>query len=106
MVVLAGFVIARMAASTGGRITGRRPIHCIRVGIVAVGAVEVTSMIEWFVRQTGVTETRRDPAVRRVTLATIDGRGEVSGVHPGSIDAIVAGRTGAQYLVVIDVSYG
>lgn len=104
--VHAGFVIACMATSTGGRITGRRPIHRIGVGIVAVGAAEVTLVIERFVRQAGVTETRGGPAVWRVTLATIDGCIEVSRVLSGRDYTVVAGRTGAQHFVVIDGSYG
>lgn len=43
--VYARFVIARMATGTGGRITRRRPIHRICVGIVALGAVEVAAVI-------------------------------------------------------------
>jgi len=102
----ARFVIARMAAGTGGCITGRRPIHRIRVGIVAVGAVEVAAVIERFIRKAAVTETRRGPAVRRVTLTTIDGRGEVSRIHSASVSAVMAGRTGPQDLVVVDRSNG
>jgi len=102
VVVLAGFVIARMATGTGGCITGRRPIHRICVGIVALGAGEVAPVIERLIRQAAVTETGRDPAVRRVTLATIDGRGEVSRIHPGSISAVMAGRAGPKDLVVVD----
>ena len=88
--VHARFVILRMATRTGGRVTGRRPIHRIRVGVVAVGAGEVAAVIERLIGQAAVTETRRDPAVRRVTLATIDGCGEVSRNHAGGIGPVVA----------------
>lgn len=101
MVVLAGFVIARMATRTGGRVTGRRPIHGIRVGVVAVGAVKITSMIERFVRQAGVAEARWRPTIWGVALTTIHRGTKVSRVHAGGIRAVVAGRTGAQHLVVV-----
>lgn len=103
--VHAGLVIARMATGTGGRITGRRPVDRIRVGIVTVTAVEITSVIEWLVCQAAVTETRRCPAVRRVTLPTIDGRGEVPRILSRRIGAVVTGCTRAEDLVVVHSSY-
>lgn len=41
-----------------------------------------------------------------MTLTTVDGCGEVAGVHAGRIGAVVAGGTRTQHLVVIDVGYG
>lgn len=79
-----------MTTCTGRRITRRRPIHRVGVGVVAVGAGEVTAVIERLIRQAAVTETRRGPAVRRVTLPTVDGCGEVSRVLARCIGSIVA----------------
>ena len=94
-----------MATSASRRITGRRPIHRIRVGVVAVGAIKITSMIERFVRQAGVAEARRCPTVWGMALATIHRGTKVSRVHAGGIRAVVAGCTGAQHLVVVHGSH-
>ena len=101
MLIHTGSIVIGMTTRAGGRVSRRRPIHRVRVGIVAFGAGKVAAMIERLVGQPRVTEICGRPPIRRMALTAIHGGIEVAGIHAGSIGAIVAGRTGAQHLVVI-----
>ena len=91
VIVHTGSIVIGMTARAGRRVAGGRPIHCIRVGIVAFGAGKVAAMIERLVGQPRVTEIGRRPCVRGMAHATIHGRIEVSRVLSGCEYAIVAG---------------
>lgn len=91
MIVVASLVVIRMTARTGGRVSRRRPVHCVRIGIVALGAVEIAAVIKRLVSQPGVTEIRRSPPIRGMALATIHGSVEVTRILAGGIGAVVAG---------------
>jgi len=97
----AGFVVIGMTAGAGGRVARRRPVHRVRVGIVAVRAIEIRAMIERLVGQPRVTEIGRRPTIRGMALTAIHGSIEVALVLAGGIRAVVAGCTGAQHLVVV-----
>lgn len=101
MPVHTGSIVIGMTARAGRCVSWRRPIHRVRVGIVAFGAGKVAAMIERFVRQAGVAEARRCPTIWGMALATIHRGTKVSRVHAGGIGAVVAGCTGAQHLVVV-----
>lgn len=81
------------------------PIDHFGVALMAVRAVEVTAMIQWFVRQSGVTVVCGCPRIRDMTQPAILCRVEVAGIHTGGRGAIVARRTGSNDLVVIDSNY-
>ena len=101
MLIHTGSIVIGMTTRAGGRVSRRRPIHGVRVGIVAFGAGKVAAMIERLVGQAGVAEARRCPTIWGMALTAIHGGIEVSGALAACIGAIVAGRTGAQHLVVI-----
>lgn len=64
VVILSCLVVARMTAGAGGRVSRRRPIHRVSVRIVAIRAGEISSVVERFVGQAGMAETRWGPAIR------------------------------------------
>ena len=72
---------------------------------MASGALEITAMIKWLVAQPGVTVIRRGPDGRAMAQAAVLRSIEVPRIHPGSGRAVVAGRAGAQDLIVIDGNY-
>ena len=72
---------------------------------MAVGARQVAAMVLGFVGQRHMTIVRRCPRAGDVAgIAFLDGT-EVIRVWAGRFNTIVTGRTGTQYLVVIDGDY-
>ena len=90
VVVLADSVVSRVTARAGRLVSGRRPIHRIRIGVVAVGAVEAALVIERFVAETGVTIVGRNPRRRAVAQTAILRSIEVPRIHAGGIGSVVA----------------
>ena len=73
---------------------------------MAVGALGVAAVIQWFVKKTGVHIDVRNPRGGRVAFVAFVNRDEVLAIRARCRVAIVAGRTYADYLVVIDSGRG
>ncbi len=72
---------------------------------MAIRAREVAAMIEWFVREARVAEVCRGPGNGAMAAAAVQRRIEVPRILPGRLRAVVTGRTGTQYLVVVHRGY-
>ena len=85
------------------RLEGREaPVHGLGVTLVTSGAGEVAAVVERFVRQTRMVIVNGRPGVGVMAQATVLVRIEVTRILSRRRGAVVAGRTGAQDLVVID----
>ena len=83
----------------------RRPVHCFRVALVATRAVEIAAVIQWLVTETHVLVDMRSPGIGRMAVIALTGRHEVPRVLAGRRVAVMAGRTGAEHLGVVDRCY-
>ncbi len=101
VVVLARVIIIRMTTRAGGLVSRRRPAYGFRIRRMAGGAEEVAAVIQWFVGETRMAEIGRYPCNRTVAKTAVLRRVEVPRVLAGCRCAIVAGCTGAKYLVVV-----
>ena len=73
---------------------------------MAVGALGVAAVIQWFVKKTGVHIDVRNPRGGRVAFVAFVNRDEVLAIRARCSNSIMAGRTYADYLVVIDSGRG
>lgn len=69
------------------------------------GALEIAAMIKRLVAQPGMTVICRGPDGRAMAQAAVLRGIEVPRIHAGSRRAVVAGRAGAQDLIVINGNY-
>lgn len=95
-------VVPGVTASAGRLIARRRPVHGIGVRAVTVGAVKVSTMIQRLVGKPEMTIVCGRPAIRRMTKAAILRRVEVARIHSSRCRAVMAGRAGANNLVVVN----
>jgi len=100
--VYAGLVVTGVAARACGLVARRRPVDRFRIVLMALGAKEVAAVILRFIRESRVPVVGRNPRIRAVAQTAVLYGIEVAGVLPGGQRAVVAGRTGAENLVVID----
>lgn len=91
VIVLAGFVVTRMASGAGRLIAGRRPTNELRVRLMTFSAIKIATMIKWFVSQSGMTVIRRCPGIRRMAKIAILIRIKVILILPGCLYSVVAG---------------
>lgn len=105
MFVDTGLVVTGVTACTIGLIARRRPVDRFRIVLMALGAKEVVEMILRFIRESRVTVVGRYPRIRAVAQTAVLYGIEVGRVLPGGQSSVVAGRTGAENLVVIDRRY-
>jgi len=95
-----------MTSGTVGLVHGCLPENDVGIVPVAVGALGVAAVIQWFVKKTGVHIDVRNPRIRRVAVIAFMNGSEVPEIRASCRGAIVAGRTYADYLVVIDSRRG
>lgn len=69
---------------------------------MAVSALEIDAVIQWFVKQARVHIDVRNPRGRRVAFIAFMNGIEVLGIHARCRVAVMAGRTGAEHFAVID----
>jgi len=105
MFVDLGLVVASVTACAIGLVARRRPADHFRVVLMALGAREVVAMILRLIRQAGVPVVGRYPRIRAVAQTTVLRGIEMALILPGGQGSVVAGRTGAENLVVIDRRY-
>ena len=103
--VYAGLVVTGVTACAIGLVARRRPVDHFRVVLMALGAKEVVAMILRLIRQAGVSVVGRYPRIRAVAQTTVLHSIEMARILPGGQGSVVAGRTGAENLVVIDRRY-
>ena len=102
LLVRARLVVARVTAGTIRFECRILPNNDFRVTLVALGALQLASMILRLVRQGGMTIVRGLPRVGVVAGVALQRSVEVIRVLADRCYAIVAGRTGAEYLRMID----
>lgn len=95
-----------MAACASGLVAGRRPVDRLGVGAVTFCAVEVATVVQRLICKCGVTVIRRSPGIRNVASITLLRRTEVTRVRASCYYAVVAARTRAKHLGVINRKYG
>lgn len=91
-----------MTSGTVGLVYGCLPENDVGIVPVAVSALGIAAVIQRFVSQARVHVDVRNPRNRRVAVIAFMTGGEVPEIRAGCRGAIVAGRTYADYLVVID----
>ena len=101
-----GSEVVSVAAGAIGLVSGVRPVHGLRIVLVTVRAREIAAMIEGLVRKTHVPVVVGDPGSRVMALVTLPLRDEVPRILAGRNIPVVTGRTGAEYLGVIDAHDG
>jgi len=105
MFVDPGLVVTSVTACAIWLVARRRPADHFRVVLMTLGAREVVAMILRLIRQAGVPVVGRYPRIRAVAQTTVLHGIEMARVLSGSRSAVVARRTGAENLVVIDRCY-
>ena len=103
--VYAGLVVTGVTACAIGLVAWGRPADHFRVVLMALGAQEVVAMILRLIRESRVPVVGRYPRIRAVAQTTVLHSIEMARILPGGLRPIVAGRTGAENLVVIDRRY-
>ncbi len=78
------------------------PVHNLGIALMTFGALKIVAVILRLIRQARVAVISGRPCIRRVAQTTVLRGIEVPWIHAGSLRAVVAGRTGAQDLVVVD----
>ena len=76
-----------------------------RVVLVTVGASEVAAVVQWFERSCCVTEIVRHEGVRVVAEVALYSGNKVARILADRGCAVVAGRTGAEHLCVVNVEH-
>jgi len=94
--------IVRVATGAVGLEHWARPIHHLRVVLVAFRAGEVAVVIQRFVGQRGVHVDVRNPHHCVVAFIALPWGNEMAGIPSGRDHAIVAGRARPDYLRMID----
>jgi len=94
-------VVAAVAPRTIGLERRETPAYGFGIALVADRARKVAAMIERLVWQSCMTIVDRSPRVRVVATAAVLRRIEMARVLSGRRRAVVAGRAGAEHLVVI-----
>lgn len=97
--------IACVAARAIRHEGGRGPVDSLGVALVALGAQEVATVIERFVRQAEVLIDIRRPPGRRMAEVAFTGRDEVVGILSGSYGPVVARRAGTDDLGMVHHRY-
>ena len=103
---LAGFIVACVTGRAGGCIAGRRPGDDLGIGSVTPGAGKVAAVIQWLVRQAGVTVIGRHPRDCRMAQTALLSSVKVIRILTRCRRAVVARGTRTQYLRVIDSNDG
>ncbi len=104
--VFIGTIVTRMATRAIRLKRGILPGNKLGVLLMTVGTRQITAMVEWLKRRSSVTKLIRYKRVRIVAAVALLRGTEVARVLANSDNAVVTGRTRAQYLGVIDVKYG
>ena len=104
--VWARLVAIRMAAGTVGLERRVPPDDDLGVGLMALGARQIATMVERLERCGRVPEVVGRPGICIVATVAFLRSAKVAGVLAGRDDAVVAGRAGAQHLRVINREYG
>ena len=94
-----------MAARAIGLECGESPVHDFGVALMAISASENISVIERLVGESRVVIVTGAPGIRAVAEAAVLRRVEVPWVLPCCQCAVVAGRAGPKYLIVIHVGH-
>jgi len=105
LLVRAGFIVTRMAAGTVRLESRVSPRNNFGIGLVTLGTEQVAAVIQRFERCRSMAELIRQPGSRVVAAVAFDSRNEVSGVFTGRGCAVMAGRTGAQYLAMVNIQH-
>lgn len=100
--VFAGTIVAGMAARTVRLERRILPGNDLGVLLMTVCASQVAAMIQWFKRRRSVTELVRCKRNGVVAAVAFLSRAKMAVILAECNDAVVAGRTGAQNLRVID----
>ena len=95
-----------MATCAIGLESGIFPAHDFGVALVAVSTSEISPVIERVVGKSRVAKVSGGPGIRAVTEAAVLRRVEVPRVLACCLCAVVAGRAGSKYLVVIYIDRG
>ncbi len=106
MIVLVCLVVIGVAARAIGFVSGRPPVDGLRVGSVTSRTVKVATVVLRLIGESSVTVIGRSPGIRNVAGIAFLRRAEVSRVCASCNDTVVAGRTRAKHLGVIDGQYG
>lgn len=97
-----GFIVAGVASGAVGLKCRELPVHELGVGLVTVGAIEISAVVLRFVGQTDVTIVGGRPCIGDMADIAVFHGIEMGRVLTGREDPVVAGRTGAKNLIVID----
>ena len=99
--VYARAIVVEMATGAVRLVIWARPVHRLRITLMAARAGEIAGMIQWLVTQTHVLVNMRSPSIGRMTVTALAVRHEVPLVLAGRSVSIMAGRTGTQDLRVV-----
>lgn len=94
-----------MTAGTIRLERGITPVDSFGIALVTLGTRKIAAMIERLVRQSCMAVIDRRPGVGVMAQTTVLHGVEVPGVLSRRNRAVVAGRTGTEYLVVINGRY-
>lgn len=100
-VVALALKVIRMTAGTVRLVGSRRPVHHLRIVLVALRACQVATMVQRLVGQASVHVDVRNPGIRRVAGITFLLRDEMPEVLAGGNVAVVTGRTRAENLSMV-----
>jgi len=103
VLVLVWLVVSEMAPGTIRQILGCLPVHCLRISLMALGAIEVASMVKRLVDQTEMQIGMRKPRIGHVADIAFLIRNEVPVVLAGCCIAVMAGRARTQDLCMVHV---
>ena len=99
--VRTGPIVAGMASGAVGLKCRELPVHELGVGLVTVGAIEISAVVLRFVGQTDVTIVGRRPGIGDMANVAVLHRIEMRRVLTGCKDTIVARRTRTKNLIMI-----
>jgi len=95
------FVIACVTAGAVRLKGGELPVYDFGIVLMTSGTQKVAAVILRLIRQAGMAVICRRPGNRAVAQAAVLRRIEVTRVLTGRDRAVVAGRTGSKYLIVV-----
>ena len=104
--VLVRAVVISVATGTVGLECSVLPDNNFGIVAVTVGALQITAMVQWFERRCRVTEVIGQKRIGVVAAIAFHCGNKVPGILADRSRAVVAGRTGAEYLGVIYVKRG
>jgi len=106
LLVWVGFVVAGVTARAIWAECRITPVNNVRVVLVALSTRQVAAMILRLITQPRMTIIGWRPRNRIMADATVLPRTEVPWILACRNCAVVAGRAGTEYLVVVNIGYG